>query len=263
MWFCSLYSGSSGNCIYVGSEKANILIDAGLSGKKIVGALNEIGVSPKKIDAILVTHEHRDHINGVGILSRMFNIPIFANNNTWDSMIGMIGKIREENIKITENDSFFSIGDIEIKPYSTPHDAADPVGYCFFNGGHKISIATDIGHMSQNVSDNIKDSDLLLLEANHDLEMLKFGPYPYALKRRIMSDVGHLSNDDAGKALLKILGNKPSTVVLGHLSEQNNYPELCYRTVESALIEDGVEIGRDVNLSLADRYNVSTFFKIG
>lgn len=263
MWFCSLYSGSSGNCIYVGSEKANILVDAGLSGKKIIRALNEIGVSPEKIDAILVTHEHRDHINGVGVLSRMFNIPIFANNNTWEGMAGMIGKINERNIKITRNDCIFTIGNIEIKPYSIPHDAADPVGYCFYNNNNKISIATDIGHVSKNVADNIKDSDLLLLESNHDLEMLKSGPYPFELKKRIMSDVGHLSNKDAGKALLKVLGSKPSTVVLGHLSEMNNYPELCFKTVASALVEDGVELGRDVSLSLADRHSVSKFFQIG
>lgn len=263
MWFCSLYSGSSGNCIYVGSEKANILIDAGLSGKKIIGALKEIGVPPEKLNAILVTHEHRDHIHGVGVLSRMFNIPIFANTNTWDAMGSMIGSVKEENIKIVERNTVFSIGNMEIKSYSIPHDAADPVGYCFYCGRNKISIATDLGHMTGEVADNIKGSNLLLLESNHDLEMLKFGPYPYALKRRIMSDVGHLSNDDAGKALLSVIGDKPIEVVLGHLSEHNNFPELCYRTVAYTLEEDGITVGRDVNLSLANRYGVSKFFKIG
>jgi Metal-dependent hydrolases of the beta-lactamase superfamily I len=263
MWFCSLYSGSSGNCIYVGSRNANILIDAGLSGKKIVGSLNEIGVSPGKVDGILVTHEHKDHIHGVGVLSRMFNIPIYANNNTWEHMKSDIGKIKEENIRIIENDRVFSIGDIDIKSYSTPHDAADPVGYCFFSGSSKISIATDIGHMSENVLNNVKDSDLLLLESNHDVEMLKVGPYPYVLKRRIMGEFGHLSNEDAGKAILKLIGSKPMTVVLGHLSQQNNYPELAYRTVISVLEENGVDIQKNLKIDLADRYNVGTFFEVG
>jgi phosphoribosyl 1,2-cyclic phosphodiesterase len=219
MWFCSLYSGSSGNSIYVGSKEANILIDAGLSGKKIVSSLGEIGISPQNINALLVTHEHIDHVRGVGVMSRMFNIPVFANNNTWEQMKPLIGNIKEENIRIIDGTKPFTIGDIEIKPYSIPHDAADPFGYCFYSHNRKISIATDIGHISDNVFENIKGSDLLLLESNHDVEMLKFGPYPYPLKRRILSDVGHLSNDDAGKSILRLIGDKFMTVILGHLRE--------------------------------------------
>lgn len=262
MWFCSLYSGSSGNCLYVGSPTTNILIDAGMSGKKIVGSLNEIGISPKEIDGLLVTHEHIDHIRGVGVLSRMFDIPIFANISTWASMKNSIGKIKEDNIRVIGPGNNFNIGDIDILPYKTPHDAADPMGYCFLNGGKKVSIATDIGHMNESVLENIKGSDLLLLESNHDLEMLKFGPYPYLLKRRIMSDVGHLSNDAAGEAILKIFGSKFMTVVLGHLSQQNNYPELAYRTVLLILEKSGITIDRDIKLDLAHRNNVGTFFEV-
>jgi len=262
MWFCSLYSGSSGNCIYVGTGNANILIDAGLSGKNIVHALDEIGVSPKKIDALLITHEHSDHIRGAGVLSRMFNIPIYANNSTWEIMQGSIGKVKDENIKIIGIDEYFTVGDIDIKSYSTPHDAVNPVGYCFLNGGRKISIATDIGHVSENVLNNIKGSNLVLLESNHDVEMLKFGPYPYVLKRRILSDIGHLSNEDAGKAVLKFLEGDSMRVILGHLSKQNNYPELAYKTVQCVLEEEGIKIGSDVKLSMAQRENVSNFFEI-
>ncbi|HBM80556.1 MAG: MBL fold metallo-hydrolase [Clostridiales bacterium] len=262
MWFCSLFSGSSGNCIYVGDEKTNILVDAGLSGTKIVNSLNEIGISPEKIDALLITHEHRDHIHGAGILSRMLNIPIYANRNTWDSMYDLIGSVKNENINIINTGEAFSIGDIDINSYKTPHDAAEPVGYCFYNSNKKISIATDIGHVSENVYENIKDSDLLLLESNHDVEMLKAGPYPYLLKRRILSGTGHLSNDDAGGTILKLMGNKFMTIILGHLSRQNNYPELAYATVKSILEGNGIDIDKDLKLALAYREQASSFFDV-
>jgi len=247
----------------VGSQRTNILVDVGLSGKSIVSSLNEIGISPKSIDGLLITHEHSDHVRGAGIFSRMFNIPIYANNRTWESMHKSIGKIKDENIKIINTDESFFIGDIEVKAYSIPHDAIDPVGYCFFNNGKKVSIATDIGHLSENVLNNIKGSDLVLLESNHDVEMLKVGPYPYILKRRILGDRGHLSNDDAGKAILRLVGEKFITVVLGHLSQQNNYPELAYRTVLSILEENGVYTDRDLKLDLAHRSSVGTFFQVG
>lgn len=262
MWFCSLFSGSSGNSIYVGTEKTNVLVDAGLSGKRVSNSLREIGISPKEINALLVTHEHIDHIRGVGVMSRMFNIPVYANTNTWESMQNIIGNISNDNIRIIDNSIPFTIGDIEVKPFSTPHDAADPFGYCFFNDGTKISIATDIGHVSDCVFDSIKDSNLILLESNHDVEMLKFGPYPYALKRRILSDVGHLSNDSAGEAIVKLLRDKRMTVILGHLSEQNNYPELAYRTVVSILEENGIDINSDIKIDMAGRNSVSSFYEL-
>lgn len=262
MWFCSLFSGSSGNSIYIGTGKTNVLVDAGLSGKRVVNSLKEIGISPKEINAILVTHEHIDHIRGVGVMSRMFNIPVYANTNTWESMEKIIGKINENNIRIIDKDSPFAVGDIEIMPFSTPHDAADPCGYSFLNEGAKVSIATDIGHVSDCVFDNIKDSNLILLESNHDVEMLKFGPYPYALKRRILSDVGHLSNESAGKAIVELLKDKYMTVVLGHLSEQNNYPELAYRTVVSILEENGIDIDSDIKIDMAGRNNVSSLYEL-
>lgn len=262
MWFCSLYSGSSGNCLYVGTERTGILIDAGLSGKKILSSLNEIGISPKSINALLVTHEHVDHIRGAGILSRMFNIPVYANNNTWGALKSSIGRVDDENIKTIEIDETFSIGDIEVKAFKTPHDAVDSVGYSIFSGGKKVSIATDIGHVSENVFNNIKDSDLLMLESNHDEEMLKFGPYPYVLKRRILSDIGHLSNNDAGKAIVRLMGSKYMTVILGHLSEKNNYPELAYQTVLSVLNDNNIKIDKDIKIDMANRNNVSNFFEL-
>jgi len=237
-------------------------VDAGLSGKRIVNSLTEIGVSPKEIDALLITHEHSDHIKGAGVLSRMFNIPIYANNKTWESMKDCIGPVRDENIRIINTGECFCIGDVEVKSFKTPHDASESVGYCFFHGSKKISIATDMGHMSHEVLSSIKGSDLVLLESNHDVEMLKFGPYPYVLKRRILGERGHLSNDDAGKAILNILGDKFINVILGHLSQQNNYPELAYRTVLSILQENDINIDRDVKIYMASRESVSRFFEI-
>lgn len=262
MWFCSLYSGSSGNCIYVGTKRTNILIDAGLSGKSIIGALDEVGVNPGELSGILVTHEHDDHIRGVGILSRRFNIPIYANNNTWTAMRNKIGAVKDENIRYLNVDEPFEIGDIGINPFKTPHDAAESVGFSFQNGGKKVSLATDIGHVNDYIIRNIEGSDIVLLESNHDVEMLKFGPYPYLLKRRILSDIGHLSNDDAGTAILKLIKDRFMTVILGHLSKQNNYPELAYRTVITTLEENGVNIGKDVDIHMANRSSVSNFYEL-
>jgi phosphoribosyl 1,2-cyclic phosphodiesterase len=192
----------------------------------------------------------------------MFNIPIYANNNTWKLMAKDIGPVKDENIRIINTGEMFEIGDIGVKSYKTPHDAAESVGYYFENDGKKVSIATDIGHVSECVFDNIKNSDLVLLESNHDVEMLKFGPYPYILKRRILSDIGHLSNDDAGKAILRLMNSKFMTVILGHLSQQNNYPELAYKTVQAILEENGVNIDVDMKLDLANRQCVSSFIEL-
>jgi phosphoribosyl 1,2-cyclic phosphodiesterase len=257
MEICSLYSGSSGNCIYVGSEKTRILVDAGLSGKKIQEGLKSIGIEPKDINGIVITHEHDDHIKSAGILSRRFNIPIYANTNTWESMINCLGDIREENIKVFEGHNPFEIGDIGVIPYTIPHDAVDPCGYSFIHGKGKISIATDVGHASDIIKENIKDSDFILLEANHDVEMLKVGPYPYHLKKRVLSNSGHLSNEDAGKTIVEILNSKMKKVMLGHLSKINNYPELALRTVLSVLEMNGIKDGKDIEIDIAHRDRAS------
>jgi len=256
MKFCSIYSGSSGNCLYVSSETTKILIDAGLTGKKIQKGLEEIGVCPSDITAMVITHEHDDHIKSAGILSRRFNIPIYANTKTWEAMEKALGKISPENIKVFEGYDVFEIGDIFVKPFKIPHDAASPCGYSFMNRGSKISIATDIGYVTEEIKNNIIDSDLILLEANHDVEMLKVGPYPYPLKRRVLSDLGHLSNEDAGLALVEILNGKTKKVILGHLSNTNNYPELALRTVISVLQMHGIIDGEHIEIDIAHRDRV-------
>lgn len=256
MEFCSIYSGSSGNCLYVATGNTKILIDSGLTGKKIQEGLKEIGVSPNDIDAMVITHEHSDHIKSAGILSRRFNIPIYANTKTWGAMTGSLGDIKEENIKVFEGYDIFEIGDIYVKPFEIPHDAASPCGYSFMNGKNKISVATDIGCVTDEIKNNIKDSELILLEANHDVEMLKVGPYPYQLKRRVLSDVGHLSNENAGNAIVEILNSKMKKVILGHLSKTNNYPELALRTVISVLQMNGIKDGEDIEIDIAHRDRV-------
>lgn len=256
MEFCSIYSGSSGNCLYVATDNTKLLVDSGRTGKKIQEGLKEIGVNPEEINALLITHEHDDHIKSAGILSRRFNIPIYANTKTWEAMTGVLGKISEENIKIFEGYDPFEIGDILIKPFQIPHDAASPCGYSFINNGKKISVATDIGYVTDEIKNNIMNSDLILLEANHDIEMLKIGPYPYPLKRRVLSDKGHLSNEDAGKAIVEILKGKTKKVILGHLSNTNNYPELALRTVISVLQMNGIIDGEQVEIDIAHRDRV-------
>ncbi|WP_163193833.1 MBL fold metallo-hydrolase [Clostridium thermarum] len=260
MVFSSLYSGSSGNSIFISSDNAKVLIDAGMSGKSIEGALREIGERPEEIDAIFVTHEHSDHIKGVGILSRKYNIPIYTNELTWKSMAKAIGNIKEHNIKIM--DTAVSIKDIDVERFDIPHDAAAPSGYSLLSGGKKVCIATDLGYFSEDVKRNIIDADILLLESNHDVEMLKFGPYPYELKRRILSDIGHLSNEACGYAITEIVTDKQKRIVLGHLSNTNNYPELAYATVTNILNDNKVNVGKDIILTMADRSKPSSYIKI-
>lgn len=251
--FCSLSSGSSGNCQYVETDNMKLLVDGGMSGKKIETLLKGIGVEPETIDSILVTHEHSDHIKGVGILSRRYNIPIWANQKTWGSMETKIGEISEENIKIFTTEKQFSMNDLGVYPFKLSHDAVEPVGYCLFYKNIKISILTDTGWVNDNIKESIKGSSLYLLESNHDVEMLKVGKYPYYLKRRIMSEEGHLSNDDAGKLIAEIATGKGEVVLLGHLSKENNFPLLAYETVKNIVEEAGININEDISLDLTYR----------
>jgi phosphoribosyl 1,2-cyclic phosphodiesterase len=246
----------------VGGGKTNLLIDAGLTGKKIQEALRQIDVSPCDINGIVITHEHDDHIKAAGILSRRFNIPIYANTNTWEAMSNKIGDVSEKNIKVFDGYYPFEIGDITVIPFPIPHDAAKPCGYSLIHGKKKATIATDIGYASDIVKNNIKNSDVVLLEANHDVEMLKVGPYPYPLKLRILSDTGHLSNADAGKTIIDVMGYGIKTVILGHLSKVNNYPGLAFRTVISELEMEGIKDGKDINIDIARRETVSHFYNL-
>lgn len=258
MIFCSLYSGSSGNSIFISSQNSRILIDAGLSGKTIEKALKDIGEKPENLDGIFITHEHVDHVKGVGVLSRRYDIPVYANELTWKGMAGTIGEIKAHNIKLIDN-GYINFKDMDIFNFKIPHDAVSPSGYSICCGNKKACVATDLGHFSKEVRSALMDSDVILIESNHDVEMLKVGPYPYPLKRRILSNIGHLSNEDCGKAILDLLDRKHKKIILGHLSKTNNYPELAYQTVFNVLTENGIQIDKELSLTVAKRDMPSSY----
>ena len=251
--FCSLSSGSSGNCQFIATDKVRILIDSGLSGKKVASFLESIDVKPDTIDCILVTHEHQDHTKGVGILSRRFNVPIYANGKTWTSMKAGLGKIDENNIKEFKTDEGFELKDLGILPFKVSHDSIEPVGFAFYHKNKKISYVTDTGYVDLDVKNRIKNSNLLIIESNHDVNMLKVGKYPWFLKKRILGEEGHLSNDDAGRLISEIMTGKEESILLAHLSKDNNFPELAYQSVANIIAEKGIIANKDVNLDLTYR----------
>ncbi|MDY5229719.1 MAG: MBL fold metallo-hydrolase [Eubacteriales bacterium] len=247
----SLRSGSRGNASLVSGGNTKLLVDCGVSGKSVTSALADVDVYPEDISAIAVTHEHIDHIAGIGVMMRRYHIPVWANAATWTAMESQVGKIDKSLVNIFDNDSSFEIGEIGVKPFSIPHDAADPVGYSFMCGDEKVAVATDIGELKKDLFEAIRGSKTVLLESNHDVNMLEIGKYPPQLKRRIRGKLGHLSNDDAGRAaeFLVLLGTE--RIILGHLSEENNYPELARQTVICVLNDAGIKCGRDVLLGVA------------
>ncbi|MEE3420209.1 MAG: MBL fold metallo-hydrolase [Lachnospiraceae bacterium] len=260
MKFCSIASGSSGNCIFAGSSHTSVLVDAGISGKKVEAGLNGLDMTTRDMDAILVTHEHSDHIKGLGVLARRYGLPIYATQGTIDAMEKMttLGKIPEGLCHPIRAGEDFRIGDLTVKPFSISHDAADPVGYRIEHEGHKAAIATDMGCYDDAIIRMLSGLDVLLLESNHDVHMLEAGPYPYYLKRRILSDHGHLSNDAAGDLLGKILHDNIRHIFLGHLSQQNNYEALAYETVCSEVtMGDNPYSSKDFQISIAHRDRVS------
>lgn len=261
---CTIASGSSGNCIYIGTDQHKILVDAGISGKRVTAGLEQIGVDPHEIQGVFITHEHSDHIQGAGIISRRYNLPIYATKGTWDVMLDQkkIGKVLPENIKIIDKERPLDFGGLQITPYPIYHDAADPVGYTFCYHEKKMSIATDLGYVDQNILNHLKDSNLILLESNHDVGMLQAGGYPYYLKQRILSNKGHLSNELAAKALLDTYHEKLEHVVLGHLSRENNFPDLAYITTKNKLEANGIEVGKDIQVSVANKNDVSQICRI-
>lgn len=229
----SLISGSSGNASILYNGRTKILLDCGLSAKRLCALLDSIGIKPEELDAMLISHEHNDHITGAGVMSRRFDIPIYATAKTHAAM--NIGVIRDECVKIINAGEQFSIGDFYIKPFSLSHDAADPVGFSASDGKRKYSVVTDTGIVSDSVFADIAKSDYILLEANHDTDMLMYGDYPFSLKKRISSDTGHMSNDYCARTAFRLLESGTENIMLSHLSNNNNTPELAYRTVESEL----------------------------
>ena len=250
--FCSLYSGSSGNCSFIETEHTKLLVDAGVSLKKIEESLGNLNTSGESIDAIIVTHEHVDHIQSLGNLSKKYNIPVYATAETFDAMPKQTDKIDSSNLKKIKTNKKFSIGNIDIIPFSIPHDAANPCGFTLYSGKKKISIATDIGHMNNSILSSIDGSSFILLESNYDENVLKYTKYPYKLKSRIAGPNGHLSNKVAGQTINYLINSGLKKAVLGHLSKESNFPELAYQTVIDELISNGTNTD-NFSLSVADR----------
>jgi phosphoribosyl 1,2-cyclic phosphodiesterase len=239
--FSILASGSSGNSIYVSTDTTSLLIDAGVSGKQIQAAMSEIAASGSDLDAILVTHEHQDHIKGVGVVARKYQLPVYATEGTWAGMASHIGDLPEDRRYIFAAEEILEFGDLQVQPFRIPHDSQEPVGFCFYHEGVKLTLLTDIGYMSDRILETVQNSDAYILEANHDTEMLRMGPYPWSLKRRILGDKGHLSNQSAGEALIELANDRLTDVYLAHLSLDNNTPDLAEVTVKSILHEHKVE----------------------
>ncbi|MDO4572916.1 MAG: MBL fold metallo-hydrolase [Clostridia bacterium] len=252
MLFSPLCSGSGGNASYAEAGGARLLIDAGLPARRVEALLREIGAAPEALDGILVTHEHSDHIAGVGVLSRRYDLPVYANAGCWAKMRPALGDIRPRNLRVVEPGREFFIRSLGILPFPTPHDAASPVGYALRAEGRRIALMTDIGHVSDGMLEAVAGVDLLLIEANHDVDMLRAGGYPYALKMRILSARGHLSNEDAGRVLARLYRTGLRSAILGHLSRDNNTPELALLTVQSVLEEAGIG-DMALHMALRDR----------
>jgi len=262
MRFAPLYSGSSGNAVYVGCDEGHLLVDAGLSGSRIIEGLNSIGVKPGELKGILVTPEHVDHIKGIGVLSRKFDLPIYATEPTWQAMFSKIGAVADRNIRVIVPEENFFLGPVEIMAFSTPHDAAGSVGYAFELEGAKFALATDIGCVRDGWLKHVVGADSVLLESNYDPGMLEAGPYPYELKRRIFGKRGHLSNDDAGDVAVKLAEAGARQLVLGHLSKENNYPELALKCTEMALENAGFDVGEDIDVRVALRDSTTGIFSV-
>ncbi|MDD3586655.1 MAG: MBL fold metallo-hydrolase [Thermoguttaceae bacterium] len=256
--FCPLISGSSGNASYIACGSTRLLIDCGGSGRQISSCLEEIGVDVATINGILITHAHRDHTCGAGILSRRYDVPIYASIGTWEEIQkrNQIGDVSVRNMKVFQSSSLqpLVLGPLEISFFPTPHDAPDPVGYRIEHGHASVAIATDIGCISATLLDHLDGASVVLLEANHDPVMLRNGPYTDQLKRRILSNVGHLSNEHAGLLAGRLLRSGTRRIYLGHLSKENNTPEMALSTVVHTLENSQVDFVEQTQIILAPRY---------
>ena len=256
MRMCSIASGSSGNCIYVGSDNSHLLIDTGISKKRIEEGLNKLEIKGDELDGILITHEHSDHIKGLGVFSRKYEIPIYATPGTIAGIkeSSSLGKMPEGLLHPIKADHPFQLGELDVHPFAISHDANEPSGYRIEQDGKSVAVATDLGKYDDYTVENLKNLDAILLEANHDIRMLQVGKYPYYLKQRILGDRGHLSNENAGRLLCRLLHDNLKAIFLGHLSRENNYEELAYETVCSEVtLGDNPYKSKDFRIQVAHR----------
>lgn len=260
--FCSFASGSSGNSYLIKNETTALLIDAGISGKKILEGLESTQTSLDQVKGLLITHEHIDHVKSVSVLSKKIpNLSVYANEGTWG---GIKKPVAPSQQRIFNTGEDFYIEGFMIRPFAIPHDAADPVGFSIYYENRQISIVTDVGHITNEIFEEITCADLLLLEANHEKEILLVGRYPYNLKQRILGDTGHLSNISAGECLCRLAAAdpKPRQVLLGHLSHENNDPAVALLTVRNTLMEKNIIPGNELKLGIAMRDALSYIYEV-
>ncbi len=259
---CSLSSGSSGNCYLIKSETTAILVDAGISGKRIVESLEKTGTDHNDVHSLLITHEHIDHTRSLTVLlKKNKNMKAYANEMTW---MGINKDLNESQRRVFDTGKSFFVRDIEVKPFKISHDTLEPVGFSFYKSGKQISILTDTGCITESIFEEILNADLLVLEANHDVEMLKMGRYPWFLKKRVLGEEGHLSNVTAGETIRRLLQekNKGRLILLGHLSKENNFPQMAYQTVKNILEEANYHIGKHVFIDTILRDELSYIYSI-
>lgn len=248
MQFSVLASGSTGNAIFVETGEHSFLVDAGLSGKQMVKLFEQIGRDPAKLDGILVTHEHSDHIKGIGVMARKFKLPVYANERTWKAMDGLVGEIAVDQKFVFGMETIKTFGSLEIESFGVSHDAAEPMFYIFRAGNRKLVIITDTGYVSDRMKGLISNADMYVFESNHDIQMLRMGRYPWSVKRRILSDVGHVSNEDAALAMSEVIGDNTKRIYLAHLSKDNNMKDLARMSVQQTLEGKGLPVGSKFEL---------------
>ncbi|MFC4321722.1 MBL fold metallo-hydrolase [Litchfieldia salsa] len=251
--FSVLASGSTGNAFYVGTDKHSLLVDAGLSGKQMELLFKGIDRSVRDLSGILVTHEHSDHIKGLGVLARKYKLPVYANEKTWKAMEHNIGEIPLEQKFVFGMNTVQSFGSLDVESFGVSHDAAEPMFYVFHHEGKKIVLITDTGYVSDRMKGTIKNADVYVFESNHDVEMLRMGHYPWSIKRRILSDVGHVSNEDAALAMTEVIGDQTKRIYLAHLSTDNNMKDLAKMAVAQTIESKGYVIGEQFDLYDTDQ----------
>lgn len=250
---CQLFSGSSGNSILISHRETKILVDAGVSAKRIENALSQIGENAGELDAIFITHEHSDHIAGVRVLASRHNIPVFADPLVIAKMssLGAVNdKIHTENIC-----NNMEIGGVEVVPFENSHDSVACLGYRFNMGGKSISVCTDTGYITDEAKKTLMGTDMIFLESNHEVSMLMNGTYPYYLKQRILSSHGHLSNETAGEFAKELVQSGTTRLVLSHLSRENNQPDIARQTTVSSMQSLGLKLDEDYLLSVSKPEN--------
>ena len=258
---CTLASGSSGNSLLVTDGRTHVLVDAGISCRRICTGLKELGVEPKELAGVLITHEHSDHISGLTTLTKQLRLPVYASPGTGRQLCYRIAFL-EELLRPVAPGEGFSIGGLAIESFPTSHDAAESVGYALSAGGRKAAVVTDLGYVTEAVLRGIRGADLLVAEANHDVEWVQSGPYPYHLKARILGDRGHLSNEAGAELAWTAVEGGARTVGLAHLSHENNTPARAHEVVRGVLERRGAAVGRDVALEVAPRSEKSRRYTV-